>query len=307
MLTHLYQHGPYLANSMQIMTECWSIIVHGGARTIAAAQQDANRFGCQNAAKVGADILRGGGSALEACERVVQVLEDDQTFNAGSGSVPTSAGIVEMDAAIMDGQTLDVGAVASIRSVRNPVSVARWLLRSKPVLLVGEGASDFAAANGFLRYDVPAATRSSLQHDTVGCVARDTHGRIAVATSTGGLSDQAPGRVGDAPIPGAGFYADDRAGGVAISGDGESILRISLAAQVMALLGHQPANQAVAKALTNLDRVGGEAGIIALSADGRFGIAHNSDHFAVALDASWLPGSRCGLSQADFEGIDFVE
>lgn len=289
------------------MTETrWSLIAHGGARSIEPADQEANRRGCRRAVEVGAEILRRGGSALEACERVVQLLEDDLTFNAGSGSVPTRAGIVEMDAAIMDGETLDVGAVASIRNVRHPVSVALKLLRDKPVLLVGAGANAFAQASGIANHNIPSATAASSEHDTVGCVARDQHGRIAVATSTGGLANQAPGRVGDAPIPGAGFYADSEVGGAAISGDGESILRVYLGARVMALLQQHPVSEAVEEALLNLNRVQGEAGIIALDPSGGLGIAHNSEHFAVALSASWLPGSHAGVSRDDFGGIDIV-
>lgn len=284
----------------------WSLVVHGGARTIAEAHQDANRRGCRTAAALGADILQKGGSALDAAEQAVRALEDDVTFNAGSGSVPTLAGMAEMDAAIMDGGTLDVGAVASICSVRHPVSIARFLLRETPVLLVGKGANDVALAHGVEPYDVPLATDNACQHDTVGCVARDMHGRIAAATSTGGLSGQAPGRVGDAPIPGAGFYADDRIGGVAISGDGESILRTYLAARVMSAIGNGSDHQRVAEALASLERVGGEAGIIALDRAGRLGLAHNSEHFSVAFGASWLVDIVAGIRLGDFKGFDLA-
>jgi beta-aspartyl-peptidase (threonine type) len=280
----------------------WALIVHGGARTIAGDRQEANRAGCMAAVRVGASVLRGGGSALDAAEEAVRQLEDDPTFNAGSGSVPTSAGDAEMDAAIMDGTTLDIGAVAALKSVRNPVSVARLLLGESPVLLVGAGAQDFARSRGIVSFDVPTADGGAPQHDTVGCVALDSAGKIAVATSTGGLPDQMPGRVGDAPIPGCGFYADDHIGGVAISGDGESILRVLLASHVIDLLKTEPASAAVRKALRSLSRVGGEAGIIVLDRAGRFGVAHNSQHFAVALAASWLPEAVTGVHQHDLEG-----
>jgi beta-aspartyl-peptidase (threonine type) len=209
-----------------------------------------------------------------------------------------------MDAAIMDGATLDVGAVAAIRCVRHPVSVARLLLAEKPVLLVGEGAQAFAAARGVEIHNVTAADRSGCDHDTVGCVAQDRHGNLAVATSTGGLAGQMRGRVGDAPIPGCGFYADNSVGAVALSGDGESIMRTLLAARVMEMLERRASPVAVADAMRQLDRVGGEAGIIAIDASGRFGITHNSEHFAVALAASWLPGILAGVHQDEFEGYD---
>lgn len=284
------------------MSDRWAVIVHGGARTIAAHRHAANRDGCLAAARIGAAILRDGGSALDAAERAVRQLEDDTTFNAGSGSVPTAAGIIEMDAAIMDGSTLDIGAVASLSGVQHPVGVARLLLREAPVLLAGAGAEAFARSNGIDHYDVPVAIAPEAQHDTVGCVALDREGRIAVATSTGGLPGQLPGRVGDAPIPGCGFYADDQVGGVAISGDGESILRVLLAMRVIDELRSEPARTAVAKALRGLQRVGGEAGIIAIDREGRFGMTHNSDHFAVALAASWLPDAIGGVHQQDVEG-----
>lgn len=282
----------------------WSLIVHGGARTIASDQQERNRRGCAAAARIGAAVLQGGGTAIDAVERAVCQLEDDDTFNAGSGSVATAGGHIEMDAAIMDGTTLEIGAVAAIRRVRHPVSVARLLLAETPVLLVAEGAQAFAAARGVESHDGTAAVRSGRDHDTVGCVARDRHGNLAVATSTGGLTGQMQGRVGDAPIPGCGFYANNDVGAAALSGDGESIMRILLAARVMQQLERGAAAVAVAAAMRQLDRLGGEAGIIALDKDGGFGIAHNSAHFAVALAASWLSDAVAGVHQNEFEGYD---
>jgi beta-aspartyl-peptidase (threonine type) len=285
----------------------WSIILHGGARTISGDRHAANRNGCLAAVEAGAVILRTGGAAIDAAEQAVRCLEDDLAFNAGSGSVPTLAGHVEMDAAIMDGTTLEVGAVAALRNVRHPVSLARLLLREQPVLLVGDGAQAFASESGIATYQVPTAEGAELQHDTVGCVAFDSEGRIAAATSTGGLPGQRPGRVGDAPIPGCGFYADNQAGGVAISGDGESILRVFLAARVIAKMTDLPAAEAVAAALTDLARVGGEAGIIALDKRGHFAFAHNSDHFAMALAASWLPTPHGAVHQSDLQGYDLYD
>ncbi len=280
----------------------WSIVVHGGARTITARDQAANRAGCLAAARIGAEILAQGGSALDAVEQVVRHLEDDPTFNAGSGSVPTCEGAVETDAAMMDGSTLAIGAVAALSGVRNPVSVARLLLPEQTVLLAGSGAIEFARSRGVEEYDLPASAAADGEHDTVGCVAIDREGRIAVGTSTGGLPGQLPGRVGDAPIPGCGFYADNEAGGVAISGDGESILRVLLATRVIDALKVEEAPNAVSRALRQLSRVGGEAGIIAIDCKGRFGIDHNSEHFAVALAASWLPDGVAGVHLDEVKG-----
>src|SRR3546814_11486800 len=134
------------------MSDCyWTLLLHGGARTISPKQAAASRRGCLAAGWVGQRVLHGGGAALDAVEAIVRVLEDDTTFNAGRGSVLNAAGEVEMDAAIMDGATLDIGGVAAIRDVRHPVSVARSLLREIPVLLPGEGPSRFAGPLGAAR------------------------------------------------------------------------------------------------------------------------------------------------------------
>jgi len=286
------------------MAERWSIIVHGGARTIPPKDHDLHRAGCRAAAQIGADILKAGGTALEAVLQSVRVLEDDPLFNAGTGSVPNADGELELDAAVMDGTCLRVGAVAALKGIPNPVTVARLLLDDLPVLLVGEGAQAYAIRNGIftepnLRH--ANAAPAAPQHDTVGCVARDRAGRMAVATSTGGLSGQMAGRVGDAPLAGCGFYVDDMIGGVAISGDGESIIRIALAARVMSGLERQSPIDAARTALAALDRVGGEAGIIALDKDGRFGVAHSSDHFAVAMANHHRSEPRAGVALSDYE------
>jgi len=288
----------------------WALILHGGAKTIKPELFDRNREGCLAAAAAGATVLRNGGSAVLAVEEAVRRLEDNPVFNAGLGSVLNSDGVVEMDAAIMDGSTLAVGAVAGVRRIRNPVGVARAMLDERPVLLAGEGAERFAADHGIALCDPSemiakdaVASEYSKAHDTVGCVALDMQGRIAAATSTGGLPGKHPGRIGDSPVPGSGFYADDRLGGTAFSGDGESILRTMLAAHVMSGLETGSAGPAAASAIARLGRVGGEAGAIVIDRAGRFGIAHNSDHFAIALDASWLDYPRAALTAADLKDV----
>ena len=276
----------------------WAIIVHGGAKTIKDALHQRNRDGCLAAAQAGAALLREGGTALAAAEAAVRVLEDNPLFNAGFGSVLNADGEVEMDAAIMNGEDLSLGAVAGIRGVRNPVTLAAALLPAKPVLLAGEGAERFATEHGMTLCDPRdmlaserLASEYAKAHDTVGCVVLDMQGHIAAATSTGGLPGKHPGRIGDSPIPGSGLYADDRLGGVAFSGDGESILRTMLAAHVMHALTSHPAGTAAEAAMPQLGRVGGEAGAIVIDAAGRFGVAHNSDHFAIALHRNgWSEG-----------------
>jgi isoaspartyl peptidase/L-asparaginase-like protein (Ntn-hydrolase superfamily) len=266
----------------------WALVLHGGAKEIAPEKEQANRDGCLDALAAGVAVLRSGGSAMDAVEAAIRVLEDDPTFNAGRGSVRNADGEVEMDAAVMDGATLDVGGVAAIRQVRHPVTVARLMLRDTPTLLVADGARRFAQAHGAefceaANLEVPSEDAA---HDTVGCIALDMQGNLAAGTSTGGLEGCLPGRVGDSPLPGCGLYADNAAGAVAFSGDGESISRSMLAARVMQSLETVPPQDAADAAIARLSRVGGEAGGIVLDHIGRVGWAHNSAHFAVGIATS---------------------
>jgi L-asparaginase / beta-aspartyl-peptidase len=176
------------------------------------------------------------------------------------------------------------------------------MLRERPTLLVSEGARRFAADRGAELCD-PAAMiapkRSTGAHDTVGCVARDRDGNIAAGTSTGGLPGAAAGRVGDSPLPGGGLYADSSIGGVSLSGDGESISRVLLAARVMRELEDREPEEAVTAGLRRLDRVGGEAGAIAIDCHGRFGWDHNSSRFAVAMMRADMPAPVAWLSKTE--------
>ncbi len=277
------------------MRERWTVIVHGGAKTIHSARQPANREGCRRAAERGGRVLEDGGSAVQAVVAAIRVLEEDPTFNAGYGSVLNADGEVELDAALMDGRTLDVGAVAALRGVVSPIETCQALLYDQPVLLVGPGAARYAVEKG-LRLCGPddhivSAISADEACDTVGCVAIDREGHLASGTSTGGLSGVRPGRVGDSPIPGCGLYAEDGLGGASFSGDGESILRLALAGRVMRNLETVGAREAAARAIAMMPRVGGEAGCIVIDAAGRAGFAHDSDHFAVALASSESPAT----------------
>jgi beta-aspartyl-peptidase (threonine type) len=271
---------------------CWAIIVHGGAKTIPPGQEELHREGCLRALSAGQAILDTGGSALDAVELAVRRLENDPIFNAGYGSVLNADGQVECDAAIMDGATLAVGAVAAVRNLRHPISVAAALLQERAVLLVGEGAERFAHDHdsevcepGALIVDHAANPGC----DTVGCVALDRHGNIAAATSTGGIAGARPGRVGDSPPPGCGLYADNEVGGVSLSGEGESLIRTVLASRLMQALETMAPGPAIGRALNHLIRVGGEAGLIAIDARGRVDWGHNSAHFAVAYAGAGWP------------------
>jgi beta-aspartyl-peptidase (threonine type) len=243
---------------------------------------------------------------LDAVELTIRSLEDDPIFNAGFGSVLNTDGKVQMDAAIMDGRTLDVGAVAVLERIRNPIRVARGLLRHRHVLLAGEGALRFARASGIPECSdeelISPERRDSPNEwglDTVGCIALDVRGNIVAATSTGGLPGKLPGRIGDAPLAGSGFYADDQRGGVCFSGDGESIVRVALAAHVMNSLSSQPPQVAIDDALHQMRRVGGEAGGIVLNNNGEIGWAHTSPHFAVAYMTNSMASPRIYLSKQE--------
>jgi beta-aspartyl-peptidase (threonine type) len=277
----------------------WALIVHGGAKPWEEEEEQANREGIARAVKAGAEVLRSGGSAVDAVEASIRVLEDLPVFNAGRGSAPNEAGGIEMCSGIMDGRDLSAGAVGAIRQVRNPISVARQLLTEKETLLVGEGALLFAKSKG-----VPLATDEELKaeaekqalaeglHDTVGAVALDAGGNLAAGTSTGGLNGQKVGRIGDSPLPGGGLYADNHIAAISFSGDGETITRLALASRVMASMEDGlPMEQAIAKGLDKLPGTGGadaDGGAIGIDKHGTLAWAHNSPMFAVAYLTSGM-------------------
>ncbi|MBV9842637.1 MAG: isoaspartyl peptidase/L-asparaginase [Sphingomonadaceae bacterium] len=249
-------------------------------------EDKAARAGLAAALRVGGGILQAGGAALDAVEAAVRVLEDDPAFNAGRGAVFTTAGTHELDAAIMDGATRCAGAVAGVTRTRNPVSLARAVMRgSKHVMLVGSGADDFARQQGVEQVDpsyfsteqrraqlerMHGRFDSGVKFGTVGAVARDITGRLAAATSTGGLTGKRPGRVGDTPVIGAGTYADDRACAVSATGSGEYYLRVGVAHEICArvrLLGETV--QAAADAVqAETHALGGDGGVIVVAPDG---------------------------------------
>jgi len=273
----------------------WAIIVHGGAHTISAKKVEPHKVGCLRAVDAGAALLEKGATALEAVEAAIRILEDDPVFNAGYGSMLNSLGEVEMDAAIMEGSGLHVGAVASIRGVRHPISVARQVMDTRHALLSGAGARSFAEERSCelcapeemiheAMREEWAASRKLHGSDTVGAVALDSRGTFAAGTSTGGLMNKMPGRIGDSPLIGLGLYADNMAGGCSLTGDGESIMRLALAHRIItSMCNGEDADRAAEEAIAVMARrVGGEAGCIVLDRQGRVGFAHNSDNLAHA-------------------------
>lgn len=272
------------------------IIVHGGAKTISEDKLAANHTGCRAAAEAGWKILCRGGSAAAAVEAAIQVLESDQTFNAGFGSTMNSKGEVEVDAAMMEGATLAWGAVAAVQGVRHPISVARKLMEDQPRLLVAKSGEQFALEHGLEmcnkddlvseeQYQEWQEEANVLDRpNTVGCVALDINGNLVAGTSTGGLTGQPQGRVGDSAVVGAGLYADNQLGACSTTGDGESIIPIVLAKTAIdALAGETHPDQAAQHAINTLKaRIKGEAGCILLDRQGRIGWAYNSENMAVA-------------------------
>jgi beta-aspartyl-peptidase (threonine type) len=267
------------------------IIVHGGAGRIREEELPERLDGCKEAALAGWQILKQNGSALDAAEAAVVLLEDNPLFNAGTGSALNQLGKVEMDAGIMEGDTLRAGAVAAVRGIKNPIKLARRVMEDgRHVLLAGEGALHFARHIGFPECPPEAlivdAERKRWQekHGTVGCVALDSNGRIAVATSTGGIFEKLPGRVGDSPLPGCGTYADEL-GGVSCTGHGEAIIRIVMAKATLEFLkaGADP-QSAASKAVALLaDKTGSTGGLIVIDRQGRIGYARNTERMPVCL------------------------
>jgi L-asparaginase / beta-aspartyl-peptidase len=252
-----------------------AIIVHGGAGEVSADRFDRLREGTRRAAAAGDAILLAGGSALDAAEAAVRMLEDDPEYNAGTGSALTRDGKVETDAAIMDGASQRVGAVAAVPDLTNPIVLARAVLDAgEHAILAGMAVWRFAAERhirpaspGQLITDRArerlAKALSEKSGGTVGAVARDRNGRFAAATSTGGIVGKRAGRVGDSPIPGAGTWADARCA-ISATGDGEAILRVALSRTIaMRVASGSALRDAVIESLRELHAItSGSAGVI---------------------------------------------
>ncbi len=299
-----------------------SLIVHGGAWNIPDSAVADCRAGCRNSLETGWKILSSGGSAMDAVEAAIVVLEEDPTFDAGFGSHLNRDGHAQLDAILMNGATLKAGAVAAVERVRNPISLARAVLESSEhMMLVGEGAEQFALEQGLplcspgelvlereriawrqCRENKHAAEfHFGHQHGTVGAVAMDRERGIVAGTSTGGTCCKYPGRVGDSPLIGCGCYADAEAGGVSCTGLGEAIMKIVMAKTAIDLL--QPpldvlpteslSSQQVAEACVRLlaTRAHGTGGLIIIDHEGRPAVAFNTPRMAyayVAADGSFV-------------------
>jgi beta-aspartyl-peptidase (threonine type) len=285
------------------------LVVHGGAWAIPDDMVEAHLNGVRNAAAAGWRVLEKGGSALDAVEETVVVMEDDETFDAGRGSFLNRDGKVQLDAFIMDGSTLRGGGVGCVERLRNPVRAARKILSdSSHVYFVAEGAERFAAEHGIAlcrnedliiprevarlrEYQAQGSNHGNdlfapqISHDTVGAVALDRKGNIAASTSTGGTLNKAPGRLGDSSLIGCGCYADNLSAAASTTGWGEPIMKLVLAKWAADRVESGSLPEWVAKEAMNYlkQRLNGHGGIILLDAQGRFGIAHNTPRMAWAL------------------------
>ncbi len=300
------------------MNNNFAIAIHGGAGTLIKGQmtpelENQYKSALRIARDEGYKVLELGGTALDAIEMAVKLLEDSPLFNAGKGSVFTAEGTHEMDASIMDGQTKNAGAVSLITGIKNPVSLARDVMeKSEHVFLAGEGALEFAKSNGHtllepdyfydeLRYkqwqEIKDTDNFQLDHTkkkdskfgTVGAVARDQNGNIAAATSTGGMTNKKWGRVGDSPMIGAGTYANNKTCAVSCTGSGEFFIRGVVAYDVSCLMEYKglsvedAANEVIQKRVLE---IGGDGGLIAIDSKGNIAMPFNTEGMYRAFKSS---------------------
>lgn len=285
--------------SVGVSAETPMLVIHGGAGTITRGRMTPEREkqyreGLEQSLRAGHAVLQRGGSSLDAVEAAIRVLEDNPLFNAGKGAVFTHDGRNELDAAIMDGRTRAAGSIAGVTIIRNPITAARAVMeRSAHVMMVGKGAELFATKMGLEIVDPSyfwtedrwkslqrELTKDDKKFGTVGAVAVDKAGNLAAGTSTGGMTNKQYGRVGDAPIIGAGTFADNESVAVSATGHGEFFIRWTVASDIAALVKYRGMTvQAAADEVINkkLKAVKGEGGVIALDAKGNFATPFNSE------------------------------
>ncbi len=282
-----------------------AIVIHGGAGTILKSEMTAEkeadiRAKLEQSIKAGHQVLQDGGSSLDAVTTAIRILEDSPLFNAGKGAVFNAIGQNELDASIMDGETLNAGAVAGVKTIKNPIDLARTVMTHSPhVLLVGDGAEEFAKNQGIEQVDpryfhterrlrqlqkIQAKEKLRAEYrdswfSTVGAVALDKAGNLAAGTSTGGTANKRWGRVGDSPIIGAGTYANNQSCGVSATGHGEYFIRAVVAYSICARMQFENLSlqQAAARVVKQeLVEMGGSGGVIALDKDGEVAMVFNT-------------------------------
>ena len=272
----------------------FSIAIHGGAGTITRknmtpGKENAYRSKLKETLNVGYSILNKGGTSLDAVEATIRIMENSELFNAGKGAVFTNAGTNELDASIMDGRNLKAGAVARVKTVKNPISAARKVMEETwHVMLSGDGADKFAKEQGLdivdPNYFYTQRRWDSLKkiqvekHGTVGCVALDKHGNLAAGTSTGGITNKRWGRVGDSPIIGSGTYANNKTCAVSGTGQGEYFIRGNVAYDVSAIMEYKgkSVGEAAQNVIRKLSDKGGNGGIITMDSKGNISMPFNT-------------------------------
>lgn len=279
----------------------WRLVIHGGAGVILCENMTAEREAAYTAAletalEAGAEVLRSGGSAVDAVQAAVIPMEDDPLFNAGQGAVFTAAAEHELDASIMSGAARDAGAVAGVKRIKNPILAARAVMdQSEHVMFAGEGADEFAASVGLEMVDNSyfdterrleslervlreRARTDAERHGTVGAVAIDTNGNLAAATTTGGMTAKAAGRIGDAPLIGAATYAENGVCAVSATGHGEYFIRVAVAKTICARveLAGDSVGAAAQSALDQVADLGGDGGVVVIDGNGRYEYVFNS-------------------------------
>ncbi len=290
-----------------------ALMVHAGAGAYPPQYMGPAQKGCREGILAGWRILQNNGSALDAVEAAVRVLEDNPLYNAGTGSSLTREGNIEMDAGIMDGATLQVGAVAGVELIKNPIKLARKVLESPHVMLIGRGTQQFALEHGMSfctredllteqverRWQEQRAAEEQekeWKYGTVGAVAVDSTGRLAAATSTGGLMNKYPGRVGDSPLVGCGFYADGYAA-VSCTGYGEDFVRLLIARRAAEYVAQGHTAQSAADEAMDLlaTLTTGTGALIVVDAQGRVGSAKVSQHMPYASISGRMVEPETGI------------
>ncbi|MGE5395194.1 MAG: isoaspartyl peptidase/L-asparaginase family protein [Candidatus Saccharibacteria bacterium] len=280
----------------------YALVIHGGAGTMDRKEltpdiEKEYTAVLSKALHAGDSVLANGGTCMDAIEKTIVIMEDSPLFNAGKGAVFTHEGLVELDASVMDGQTLKAGAIAGVRDIKNPVRVARKVMeQSEHVMLAGAGASQFAKEQGFepvensyfyteKRYkalqELLKKEREATQNDkhgTVGCVALDRYGNIAAGTSTGGMNNKKYGRIGDSPIIGAGTYANNKTGAFSCTGHGEYYIRLGFSRDISALMEYKKLSlrKACREEIRKLTELGGTGGVIGIDRKGNIAMEFNT-------------------------------
>ncbi len=284
-----------LFSSCEKSTNNYAIVIHGGAGTVirentSKEMQEKYEDKLREALQVGYSILEKGGNSVDAVENTIKILEDSELFNAGKGSVLTNEETVEMDASIMTGHDQNAGAVATLKTIKNPISAARAVMeKSNHVFLSGDGAENFAKEVGLETVNNKHfITESQLnqirkikenKYGTVGCVALDKSGNITAGTSTGGMMNKKWNRIGDVPVIGAGTYANNKTCGISTTGWGEYFIRNVVAYDISAMMEYQNKSMEEAAKISIFDKVGkmgATGGVIGIDKDGNIVMEFNS-------------------------------